>query len=327
MLIEPRFKSPTGIYARIAGTGSYLPEQILTNNDLAARVETSDEWIFTRTGIRERHIVAPGETCSMMASQAAKRAIEAAGVRGEDIGLIIVATCTPDKLLPSTACLVQAAIEAFGCPAFDVSIACAGFNYGLAIADQFIRNGSVKCALVIGSEVMSSLVDWTDRSTCILFGDGAGAVILKADTTPGILSTHLHADGRYGDLLYVDTGIRQVEEPKVMMKGNEVFKVAVNSLGDVLTETLEANQIAAAQVDWLIPHQANMRIISAMAKKLDLPMDRVIVTVDRHGNTSAASVPLALDTAVRSGKVQRGETLLLESFGGGFAWGSALINY
>lgn len=327
MLIEPRFKSPTGIYARIAGTGSYLPEQVLTNNDLAARVETSDEWIFTRTGIRERHIVAPDETCSMMASQAAKRAIEAAGIQGEELELIIVATCTPDKLLPSTACLVQAAIGAFGCPAFDVSIACAGFNYGLAIADQFIRNGSVKCALVIGSEVMSSLVDWTDRSTCILFGDGAGAVILQADMTPGILSTHLHADGRYGDLLYVDTGIRQVEEPKVMMKGNEVFKVAVNSLGDVLTETLEANQIAAAQVDWLIPHQANMRIISAMAKKLDLPMDRVIVTVDRHGNTSAASVPLALDTAVRSGKVKRGETLLLESFGGGFAWGSALINY
>lgn len=326
-LIEPTFISPTGVYARIAGTGSYLPERILTNDEIAKRVDTSDEWIFSRTGIRERHIVAEGETSSMMAEQAARRALEAAGISAEQLQLIIVATCTPDKLLPSTACLLQARLGAHGCPAFDISIACAGFNYGLAVADQFIRNKTVNYALVVGVEVMSSLVDWDDRSTCILFGDGAGAVVLKGDSQPGILSTHLHADGRYGELLSVETGIRQKEEPKINMKGNEVFKVAVNSLGDVLTETLEANRILPCAVDWLIPHQANMRIIAAMAKKLDLSMERVIVTVDKHGNTSAASVPLALDTAVREGKIQRGETLLLESFGAGFAWGSALINY
>ncbi len=316
-----------GPYTRIAGTGSYLPRKIMTNEDMAAIVDTSDEWIYSRTGIRQRHIADKDETSSMMATQAARRALEAAGIGPEKLELIIVATCTPDRLFPSTACLVQDQLGALGCPAFDISIACAGFNYGLAIVDQFIRNNSIRTALVVGSEVMSSLVDWTDRSTCVLFGDGAGAVVLKADEAPGILSTHLHADGSYKDLLFAPTGVNSSARPVINMKGNEVFKIAVNSLGQVLTETLEANQLEASAISWLIPHQANMRIITAMAKKLNLPMERVVVTVDKHGNTSAASIPLALDTAVRQGHIQRGEYLLLESFGAGLAWGSALIRY
>lgn len=314
------------VYARIAGTGSYLPKKILTNDDIAKFVDTSDEWIYTRTGIRQRHIAEKDETTSMMAEQAARRALEAAGIEASQLDMIIVATCTPDLVIPSVACLLQNRLNIHGCIAFDVSAACAGFNYGVAIADQFIRNKTIRHALVIGSEVMSSLLDWTDRTTCILFGDGAGAVVLKADSEPGVISTHLHADGGYADMLYVAPSA-EGGRPTVKMKGNEVFKVAVNSLGDVLMETLAANNLDPSVIDWLVPHQANMRIIAAMAKKLDLPMERVVVTVEQHGNTSAASVPLALDTAVRAGKIKRGDTLLLESFGAGFAWGSALIKY
>ncbi len=314
-------------YSQIAGTGAYLPEKILTNDDLIKKgVDTSDEWIVTRTGIRERHIIAADDSTSSMATAAAKKALAAASCQAKDIGLIIVATSTPDKFFPSTACLVQANLGVDGCPAFDVVAACAGFNYALSVADQFIRNGQIKTALVIGSESMSTIINWEDRSTCILFGDGAGAVVLKAAQEPGIISTHLHASGSYKDMLYLGTGLRE-EKAHLVMQGHEVFKIAVNQLSAVLEETLQANQINSSEIDWLIPHQANLRIIKAMAKKLAMPLEKVVVTVDKQGNTSAASVPLALDTAIRDGRIQRGQLLLMESFGAGFAWGSALVRY
>ncbi len=318
-------------YSRIIGTGGYLPEKVLTNYDLEQMVETSDQWIVERTGIKERHIAAPGETTCDLAEQAARQALDAAGIDKDDIGLIVVATTTPDRVFPSTACLLQQRLDIHGCPAFDVQAVCTGFIYALSIADKFIRTGTTRYALVLGAETMSRVVDWTDRGTCILFGDGAGAVVLEASEEPGILSTHLHADGRYEALLTtnggVSEGLRGEAGPYVSMSGNEVFKMAVNTLGRIVDETLEANNMKKSDVDWLVPHQANTRIIAATAKKLKMPMERVVMTVAEHGNTSAASVPLALNTAVRDGRIQRDDVLLLEAFGGGFTWGSALIRY
>lgn len=322
------------MYSRIAGTGSYLPSHVVTNADLERLVETSDEWIRSRTGIRERRKAAEGETTGDLAFHAANAALASAGVEARDLDLIIVGTTTPDLIFPSTACLLQHRLGANGCAAFDVNAACSGFLYALGVADNFIRAGSARKALVIGAETLTRMVDWGDRATCVLFGDGAGAVVLEASAEPGILATKLHADGGHKDLLYSPVGVSvgfHANEPNagvcIRMSGNEVFKVAVRTLDRIVGETLEAAGVGEAQVDWLIPHQANLRIIEATAKRLRLPMERVIVTVDRHGNTSSASVPLALDEAVRSGKVQRGQTLLLEAFGGGFTWASALIRY
>ena len=322
------------MYSRIAGTGSYLPEKVLTNDDLAKFVDTSDEWIATRTGIRQRHIAAEGETTGDLAFHAATRALEAAGVEASELDLIVLGTTTPDIIFPSTACLVQHRLGANGCPAFDVNAACSGFIYALSVADKFIRSGAARTALVIGAETLTRMLDWNDRGTCVLFGDGAGAVVLKADSETGVLSTHLHADGGKKELLYnpvgVSSGFRPDEENagvKVLMTGNEVFKHAVKALDSVVEETLEANGLDRGEIDWLIPHQANLRIIEATAKRLAMPMERVVVTVDRHGNTSSGSVPLALDEAVRSGRVERGQLVLLEAFGGGFTWGSALLRY
>lgn len=307
-------------FARITGTGSDLPEKVLTNADIEAMVDTNDEWIRERTGIRERHIAAPDEATSDLAERAARRALEAAGRRVDDIDLIIVATTTPDRKFPSTACLLQQRLGIHGCAAFDLQAVCTGFVYALGVADKFIRCGDARCALVIGAETISRLIDWTDRSTCILFGDGAGAVILEASEEPGIHSSHLHADGHYAHLLHVP-------ENFVEMKGNEVFRVATNTLGRIVDETLAANGLNKSDIDWLVPHQANIRIIEATARKLKMSLDRVIITVDRHGNTSAASIPLALDQGVRDGRIKRGDMLLLEAFGGGFTWGSALVTY
>lgn len=322
------------MYSRIAGTGSYLPEKVLTNDDLAKFVDTSDEWIATRTGIRQRHIAAEGETTGDLAFHAATRALEAAGVEASELDLIVLGTTTPDIIFPSTACLVQHRLGANGCPAFDVNAACSGFIYALSVADKFIRSGAAKTALVIGAETLTRMLDWNDRGTCVLFGDGAGAVVLKVDSETGVLSTHLHADGGKKELLYnpvgVSSGFKPDEENagvKVLMTGNEVFKHAVKALDSVVEETLEANGLDRSEIDWLIPHQANLRIIEATAKRLAMPMERVVVTVDRHGNTSSGSVPLALDEAVRSGRVERGQLVLLEAFGGGFTWGSALLRY
>ncbi len=319
------------VFTRIAGTGGYLPETILTNHQIAETIDTSDAWITERTGIRERRIAAPDETASSMAEKAARQALLAAGLEADALELIIVATCTPDRTFPSTACLLQQRLGAGNCPAFDVQAACSGFIYGLSIADQYIKSGMIKKALVVGAEVYSRIIDWSDRSTCILFGDGAGAVVLEASGQPGILSTHIHADGRYQDLLYLPNNhVQPGDEPEnryLKMEGNEVFKVAVNTLGGIVNEALEANNMPMSAIDWLVPHQANIRIIAATARKLGLPMERVIVTIDRQGNTSAASVPLALNEAVRDGRIQRGQTLLMEAFGGGFAWGSALVRY
>ena len=322
------------VYSRIAGTGSYLPEKILTNDDLAKMVDTSDEWIAARTGIRERHIVAEGETTCDLAYHASMRALEAAGVDPQELDLIVLGTTTPDLIFPSTACLLQHRLGANGCAAFDVNAACSGFVYALTVADKFIRSGAAKTVLVVGAETLTRMIDWSDRGTCVLFGDGAGAVVLKADSETGILSTHLHADGGKKELLWNPVGVSagfKLDEPnagvKVLMTGNEVFKHAVKALDSVVEETLEANGLDRHDIDWLIPHQANLRIIEATAKRLDMPMERVIVTVDKHGNTSSGSVPLALDEAVRSGKVQRGQLVLLEAFGGGFTWGSALLRY
>lgn len=322
------------IYARIAGTGSYLPEKVLTNEDLTKFVDTSDEWIAARTGIRERHVAAEGETTSDLAFHAATRALEAAGVTAQEIDLIVVGTTTPDLIFPSTACLLQHRLGAVGCPAFDVNAACSGFIYALTVADKFIRSGAARTVLVVGAETLTRMLDWSDRATCVLFGDGAGAVVLKADTETGILSTHMHADGAKKELLWNPVGVSVGFKPeehnagvRVLMTGNEVFKHAVKALDSVVEEALETNGLDRHEIDWLIPHQANLRIIEATAKRLDMPMDRVVVTVDRHGNTSSGSVPLALDEAVRAGKVQRGQLLLLEAFGGGFTWGSALLRY
>jgi 3-oxoacyl-[acyl-carrier-protein] synthase-3 len=313
--------------SRIAGTGSYLPEKILTNADLEHMVDTTDEWIFSRTGIRERHIVADNEFTSDLALQAAYKAIESAGIKAEDIDLIIVATTTPDKIFPSTACILQRKLGIAGCPAFDVQAVCSGFVYALATADNFIKAGAAKCALVIGAESFSRITDWTDRGNCILWGDGAGAVILQASQEPGIISTHLHADGSYENMLHVPRKNDMSSCDTVVMEGNGVFKVAVNTLDAIVDETLAANGMQKSDIDWLVPHQANIRILQATAKKLSMSMDRVVVTVDKHGNTSAASIPLALDVAVRDGRIKRGEIILMEAFGGGFTWGSALIKY
>ncbi len=322
------------VYSRIAGTGSYLPEKILTNADLEKIVETSDQWIRERTGIQQRHIAAEGQTTVDLAEQAALRAMEAAGVTAADLDLIVMGTTTPDIVFPSSACLLQARIGANGCPAFDVNAACSGFIFALATADKFIRSGAAKTVLVVGAETLTRMLDWSDRNTCVLFGDGAGAVVLKADPETGILSTHLHADGGKKELLYnpvgVSAGFKENEKNaglRVLMAGSDVFKHAVKALDSVVDEALEANGVDKAQLDWLIPHQANLRIIEATAKRLAMPMDRVVLTVHKHGNTSAASVPLALDEAVRSGKLQRGQLVLLEAFGGGFTWGSALMRY
>ena len=318
------------IYSRIIGTGSYLPKIVRTNKDLESMVETSDQWITERTGIKERHIVADDETTTDLAFNAATKAIEAAGISNEDIDLIIIATTTPTHIFPSTAALVQERLKISGCPAFDIQAVCTGFVYALTVADKFIKSGSAKNALVIGAESLSRIVDWTDRNTCVLFGDGAGAVVLQASEETGILSTHIHCDGSYNKLLQVPTGTGAVAsniEPYIEMQGNDVFKVAVRTLSSIVDETLAANNLSKQDIDWLIPHQANIRIISATAKKLSMSMDHVVVTVAEHGNTSAASIPLALDVAVRDGRIQRGETLLLEAFGGGFTWGSALLKY
>jgi 3-oxoacyl-[acyl-carrier-protein] synthase-3 len=315
-------------YSRIAGTGSYLPEKILTNADLEAMVDTTDEWIVSRTGIRQRHIAAEGEFTSDLSVEAARRALVSAGIEASEIDLIIIATTTPDRIFPSTACLVQDKLGISNCPAFDIQAVCSGFVYAIATADNFIKSGSAKCVLVVGAETMSRITDWTDRSNCILWGDGAGAVILKASDEQGILSTHLHADGSYANLLNVPSGVSKKEGSKtVYMEGNSVFKVAVNTLDAIVDETLEANGLQKSDVDWLVPHQANIRILQSTAKKLGMGMDRVVVTVDVHGNTSAASIPLALDVAVRDGRIKRGETILMEAFGGGFTWGSILMKY
>lgn len=315
------------IYSKILGTGSYLPNKTLTNFDLEKIVETTNDWIVERTGIHQRHIAEEYESSLSMSKHAAEQAMEVAGITPKDIGMIIIATTTPQKVFPSTSCLLQEAFGISGCPAFDLnSTACAGFMYAFSIADQYIRQGVIKYALVIGSELASRVIDWTDRSTCILFGDGAGAVVLGASKEPGILSTHLHADGMHKDVLYLDSLIGQ-DRTYMKMAGNQLFKIAVNVLGDLFDETLAANSIEKSDIDWLVPHQANLRIIQAMAKKLDLPMERVIVTLDKQANTSSASIPLALDKGIRDGRIKRGEMLLLEGIGGGLAWGSALVRY
>ena len=320
-------------YARIIGTGGYLPDNVMTNHDLEKIVETSDQWIRERTGIEQRHIAADDETTVDLAEQASRSAIEAAGIDPSDIDLIVFATSTPDKIFPSSACILQARLDIHGCPAFDIQAVCTGFIYALAIAEKFIQSGSVRTALVVGAEVFSRILNWEDRDTCVLFGDGAGAVILQADDETGILSSHIHADGKYENLLWVPHGVGdgfdQVKAGKafVEMRGNEVFKIAVNTLGRIVDETLAANDMKKSDIDWLVPHQANIRIIAATARKLKMSMEQVVVTVNKHGNTSAASVPLALDVAVRDGRIKRGELLLLEAFGGGFTWGSVLVRY
>ncbi len=318
-------------YSRITGTGSHLPEKILTNADLEKTLDTSDQWIRERTGIQQRHIAAEGETTGDLAYEAALKALQAADVSASELDMIVVGTTTPDLVFPSTACLLQSRLGANGCAAMDVNAACSGFIYALGVADNFIRSGAKQKVLVVGAETLTRMVDWTDRSTAVLFGDGAGAVVLEASEEPGVLSTHLHADGGYADLLAATAGVSKgfkAEERgglKITMKGNEVFKVAVRTLGRIVTETLEAHGMVKSDIDFLVPHQANLRIINATAKALGMDMDQVVVTVDKHGNTSSASVPMALDVAVRSGQIKPGMTVLLEAFGGGFTWGSALI--
>lgn len=320
-------------FARIAGTGGYLPERVLTNKDLEKMVDTSDEWIQDRSGIKRRHIAADNETTSDMAVAAARKAIEAAGIGTDEIDLIIVATTTPDKVFPSTACIVQRVLGIEKIPAFDVHAACSGFIYALDIANRFIKTEGATTALIIGAETMSRILDWTDRATCVLFGDGAGAAILRASDKAGVISTHIHSDGKHEELLHVPAGISsgyadvQREAAFIHMKGHEVFRKAVNALGTIARETLDGNNVDQKDLTWLVPHQANLRIIKAAAKKLNLPMERVIVTVDEHANTSSASVPMALDVAVRDGRIKRGDLLLFEAFGAGFTWGSALVRY
>ncbi|OGI67749.1 MAG: 3-oxoacyl-ACP synthase [Candidatus Muproteobacteria bacterium RBG_16_60_9] len=320
-------------YSRIVGTGSYLPVKILTNVDLEKMVDTTDQWIVERTGIRERRVSSPEETSSMMGVEAARQALAMATISPKDVDLIIVATTTPDLVFPATACLIQERLGIHGCPAFDVQAVCTGFVYALSIADKFIRTGGARCALVIGTETFTRILDWTDRGTCVLFGDGAGAVVLTAADEPGILSSHLHADGQYQPLLCVPAGVSKgydkmiAGQAYVHMAGAEVFKLAVTVLSQVVDEALAANGMQRTDIDWLVPHQANIRIVTATAKKLGMPMDKVIVTLDRHGNTSAASIPLAFDEAVRDGRIKRGDMVLMEGVGGGFTWGSALLKF
>ena len=316
--------------ARIAGVGGYLPERCVSNTELARTVDTSDEWIVSRTGIRQRHLAAPHETAAFMGARAAEAALAQAGIAAGDVDAIILATATPDEAFPATAVRVQALLGITTGFAFDVSAACCGFIYALATADAFIRTGGARKILVIGSEVYSRILNWQDRTTCVLFGDGAGAILLEAGAAdgPGILSTHLHANGALGHILYVDGAVGQPERSgHLVMKGSEVFRHAVAKLAAAVDEALAANGLSHDDVDWLVPHQANLRIIDAMGKKLGLPQERVVVTVDRHANTSAASVPLALDEAVRDGRIKRGELVLMEALGGGLTWGSALVRY
>ncbi len=319
------------IYARLIGTGSYLPERVMTNAELETSVDTTDAWIQARTGIQQRHIAGENEFTLDLAEAASRRAIEAAGINPNTIDLIVVATTTADRVFPSTACLLQSKLDIHGPPAFDVQAVCSGFVYALDVANRFIQTGGATRALVVGAETFSRIIDWTDRNTCVLFGDGAGAVILDAAESPGIYSTHLHADGDYANLLHVPKGVSTnlvaVQEGTafVEMQGTEVFKMAVNKLGEIVDETLAANNMQYSDIDWLVPHQANIRIIKATAKKLGMPMDKVIQTVQYHGNTSAASIPLALDAGIREGYIKPGETVLMEAFGGGFTWGSALL--
>src|ERR1700689_2450694 len=321
------------MYSRIAGTGSYLPKKILTNRDLEKLVDTSDEWIRTRTGISQRHVAAEGETTTDLAEHASRRAMEAAQVQAADIDLICVGTTAPDLVFPNVGTLLQDRLGIHGCPAFSMEAACTGFVYALSVADKFVRLGEAKCALVVGAETLTRIIDWNDRGTCVLFADGAGAVVLQPSSEAGIISTRLHSDGKYKDLLAYPDGVSKgfhlvrVVKASFQMKGKGFYKVGVNTLGALVTETLNADNRAKLPPNWLIPHKPNIRIIEAIAKRLDLPMERVIVTIDTQGNTSAASVPLALDTGIRDGRVQRGQLLLLEAFGGGFTWGSALIRY
>ncbi len=320
-------------YSKIIGTGGYLPKKVLTNKDLEKMVETDDQWIRDRTGIEQRHIAEDSQTTSDLAYKASILALEMAGIKAEELDMIIVATTTPDKVFPSTATILQQKLGNKGAPAFDIQAVCTGFIYALSVADQFVKTGMSKKVLVVGAETLSKITNWADRNTCVLFGDGAGAVVLESSTEPGILSTHIHADGKYEELLHVPSGISKVAqtddiaERTMSMKGNEVFKIAVNTLSSIAAETLEANNLTKDDLDWLVPHQANLRIIKATAKKLNLDEKNTVITVNKHANTSSASVPLALNEAVIDGRIKRGELLLLEAFGGGFTWGSALIKF
>jgi len=324
-LIEARKKM---IFSKIIGVGSYLPKKVLTNSDLEKSLDTTDEWITSRTGIKERHIVGPDEHTSDLAFEAARNAIDNANINADEIDLIIIATTTPDKIFPSTACNVQTKLGIKNCPAFDIQAVCSGFIYALSIADKFIKTSSAKNILVIGADSMSKITDYTDRSNAILWGDGAGAVVISTSTEQGILSTHIHADGQHEELLHVPKkNVENKIQQTIEMQGSQVFKIAVNTLDKIVDEALIANQLQKEDIDWLVPHQANIRILEATAKKLEMSMDKVIVTIGRHGNTSAASIPLALDDGIKSGKIKPGHLLLMEAFGGGFTWGSALIRY
>ncbi len=321
------------IYSKICGTGSYLPTDVMTNHDLEKLVDTSHDWIYTRTGIEQRHIAQSHESTCDLAEEASRAALNAAGIDSSDIDLIVIATTTADQVFPSTACILQERLGIKDSPAFDVQAVCAGFLYALDIADKFIRTESATKALVIGAETFSRIIDWTDRTTCVLFGDGAGAVVLEAAAVPGIHSTHLRANGAYKDLLSVPVGISRNFEQIIngsaytQMQGGEVFKIAVKCMEQIAIEALEANDADVEQVDWFIPHQANSRIIASTARRLGVSMDKVVVTINQHGNTSAASIPLAMDTAVRDGRIKAGDNLLIEGFGGGFTWGSAYLTY
>ena len=313
-------------FSKIIGSGSYLPDRVLTNQDLEKMLETTDEWITTRTGIKQRHIIAEDQVTSDMAYEASKKALQDANLDAQDIDLIILATTTPDKIFPSTACTLQAKLDIPECPAFDVQAVCSGFIYALSIAEKFIKTGTSTTALVVGADAMSRITDYKDRSNAILWGDGAGAVILTKSNEPGILSTHIHAQGKYEDMLHVPRR-HDGELDTIEMQGNQVFKMAVNTLDAIVDQTLDANQLKKSDIDWLVPHQANIRILDATAKKLSMSMDKVIVTIDKHGNTSAASIPLAFDEGVKAKKIKKGQIVLMEAFGGGFTWGSALIKY
>jgi len=318
------------MYSKVIGTGGYLPEKILTNHDLESMVDTSDSWIRSRTGIEQRHIAADNEMASDLAFSACRKAMKAANVSADEINLIIVATTTPDMTFPSTACILQDKLGIKDCPAFDVQAVCSGFIYALATADMFIRAGRCQTALVVGAEIYSRILDWTDRSTCVLFGDGAGAMLITQSDQPGILSSHLHADGSYYNTLSLSGNISSGKvkgNPYLTMEGNTVFKFAVKVMEEIVHETVAENNLQISDIDWLIPHQANIRIIQSTAKKLGIPMEKVVTTIDKHGNTSAASIPLALDLALRDGRIRPRQHVLLEGVGGGFTWGATLIRW